>query len=489
LSYRLGKEDPMVQISFEGTSRAAKVDPLNMIPAHKPSPSEVEDSFDSHLQGLENSKTAPAPANEERRDDPADDRDDPSSPMSETPQTDSQNDSQEAASPADGEHPESEPESGETSEGGTASDKQKGETEKATLVSESALQVVEQTPEQTAEPTSEPDVEGAPVKTEGETPQELPAGTQPEQKQTTADDGGPADEGAETENEATRGVSPRASRRETSEGEPLPVALEDGAMRRSDDAERSSPKAAAVVTDTPKTTKRPAGSDPSPQKTAAPNPVDASTVHAVPESPALDAESDSDGHHERTAARYGGPNTAGDPEPSASSPTRFAQHLVARGGERPADNIQLNNADQMRFVDRVARAFRAAEGRQGVVRLRLSPPELGSLRLEIKVQGGALAARLEADTSMARSLLMENLPVLRERLAEQGIRIEQFDVELLDRREGGQFGGLQQREQRSDDEAQQSGPPAASPEATDEVPTNEPLAKGPGGTEQLDVVI
>ena len=53
--------------------------------------------------------------------------------------------------------------------------------------------------------------------------------------------------------------------------------------------------------------------------------------------------------------------------------------------------------------------------------------------MEIKVQGGALAARLEADTPMARSLLMDNLPVLRERLAEQGIRVEQFDVELLDR--------------------------------------------------------
>jgi flagellar hook-length control protein FliK len=85
----------------------------------------------------------------------------------------------------------------------------------------------------------------------------------------------------------------------------------------------------------------------------------------------------------------------------------------------------------------VARAFAAAQERDGEVRLRLSPPELGSLRLRVQVQDGALVARLEAETSAARTALIDNLPALRERLAEQGVRIERFDVDLMQRHGGG----------------------------------------------------
>ena len=36
------------------------------------------------------------------------------------------------------------------------------------------------------------------------------------------------------------------------------------------------------------------------------------------------------------------------------------------------------------------------------MQLRLNPPELGAVRLELRVQGTALMARLEAETSAAR---------------------------------------------------------------------------------------
>ena len=67
------------------------------------------------------------------------------------------------------------------------------------------------------------------------------------------------------------------------------------------------------------------------------------------------------------------------------------------------------------------------------------------------MQGGALTARLETDTPLARSVLLENLPVLRDRLAEQGVRVEQFDVDLLDRQTGNPD-GLDRRERRQDDD-------------------------------------
>lgn len=93
--------------------------------------------------------------------------------------------------------------------------------------------------------------------------------------------------------------------------------------------------------------------------------------------------------------------------------------------------------DSARLLNRVARALSAAQSRDGEIRLRLSPPELGSLKVEIRVQDGALVARLEAETDVAKAAIVDNLPVLRERLAEQGVRIERFDVDLMQRQTGG----------------------------------------------------
>jgi flagellar hook-length control protein FliK len=106
-------------------------------------------------------------------------------------------------------------------------------------------------------------------------------------------------------------------------------------------------------------------------------------------------------------------------------------HLLAREegtGFRPARPVEV---DAARFLSRVARAFQVAQQRGGELRLRLSPPELGSLRLELRVLDGVLTARLETETPAARQTLIEQLPALRERLAEQGIRVERFDVDLM----------------------------------------------------------
>jgi len=99
---------------------------------------------------------------------------------------------------------------------------------------------------------------------------------------------------------------------------------------------------------------------------------------------------------------------------------------------KPGEPRGTEQALRARFIQRVAGAVRLASQRGGQLRLRLSPPELGSLRLEIAVRQGALEANIKAETTAARSLLMESLPVLRERLASQGIKIERFDVDLMD---------------------------------------------------------
>jgi flagellar hook-length control protein FliK len=98
----------------------------------------------------------------------------------------------------------------------------------------------------------------------------------------------------------------------------------------------------------------------------------------------------------------------------------------------------LGPADAGRFVLRVSRAVELANQRGESLQIRLSPPELGSLRVEIAVRGGVLTAHLEAETQAARIALLDNLPALRERLAEQSVRVERFDVDVRDE-SGGRF--------------------------------------------------
>ena len=103
---------------------------------------------------------------------------------------------------------------------------------------------------------------------------------------------------------------------------------------------------------------------------------------------------------------------------------------TAPSGEKSSG---VNQSDRVRFVQRVTRAFQSIGDGGGSVRLRLHPPELGSLSVEITVRNGLLAARLEAETSAARTMLLDNLPALRERLAEHDIKVDSFDVDLMDR--------------------------------------------------------
>ncbi|MCA9230399.1 MAG: flagellar hook-length control protein FliK [Planctomycetales bacterium] len=109
---------------------------------------------------------------------------------------------------------------------------------------------------------------------------------------------------------------------------------------------------------------------------------------------------------------------------AASTPAAPAQ------GDAAAE--PTSTVDRVRFAQRVGNAIRSAQNRDGQIQLRLSPPELGSLRIEITAKLGVLTARLEAETPAARTVLLDSLPLLRERLAEHEIRIEKFDVDVRD---------------------------------------------------------
>jgi len=110
----------------------------------------------------------------------------------------------------------------------------------------------------------------------------------------------------------------------------------------------------------------------------------------------------------------------------STSGTNYSQSGYGPGG-----------TDAARFVQRVANAFQALGNQSGSLKLRLSPPDLGSLQVEVRIDQGQLTAHLQAETPEARTMLLDNLPALRDRLEQQDIKVARFDVDLMGQSSGG----------------------------------------------------
>jgi flagellar hook-length control protein FliK len=122
---------------------------------------------------------------------------------------------------------------------------------------------------------------------------------------------------------------------------------------------------------------------------------------------------------------------------AASALQRGGQTGDSAAASQQSGDDAAASTSSARFVQRVEQAFAAMGDRGGSVRLMLSPPELGSLRMEISVSKGVMKAHLETETKEAKNLILDNLPALRERLAQQNIKIQTFDVDLRDPSSGG----------------------------------------------------
>ncbi|MEY4119165.1 MAG: hypothetical protein RLZZ116_2493 [Planctomycetota bacterium] len=99
-------------------------------------------------------------------------------------------------------------------------------------------------------------------------------------------------------------------------------------------------------------------------------------------------------------------------------------------GASPAPDLALpTEADAHPSVQLAAKGI-AILGNQrgGAITMRLEPPALGQLRIELQIQQGAVVADFTAATPEARVLLEANLGMLRERLESQGLSVERISV-------------------------------------------------------------
>ncbi len=109
---------------------------------------------------------------------------------------------------------------------------------------------------------------------------------------------------------------------------------------------------------------------------------------------------------------------------NAASVNSAANASAPAAREKP----MLEQIDRVRLVQRVANACQSAANQSGTIRMKLHPEALGSLSLKIQVKNKTFNAQIETETESAKTVLLENLDGLRERLAEQGIRLESFEV-------------------------------------------------------------
>ena len=127
--------------------------------------------------------------------------------------------------------------------------------------------------------------------------------------------------------------------------------------------------------------------------------------------------------------------------------------------------MQLPTGQQLpetQLVDQVVRHLAAGNnGETSRMLLRLNPAELGTLRIELTMEGDKLRAQLHAQTQQVQEVLDRHLPQLRDALQMQGLKIDSFRVDV-------QGGHSQARDQASQwQQPQQQGHQEHRPAVTD----------------------
>ena len=80
-------------------------------------------------------------------------------------------------------------------------------------------------------------------------------------------------------------------------------------------------------------------------------------------------------------------------------------------------------------VGRVSRALaNAVNQKGGTITIRMMPPELGQVRVDIQMHGGKVSASFQTEQSSVQSLMTRELAQLRQALERQGLTVEKLEV-------------------------------------------------------------
>ncbi len=90
----------------------------------------------------------------------------------------------------------------------------------------------------------------------------------------------------------------------------------------------------------------------------------------------------------------------------------------------------LLNLESPEFPHRLAGYLQQAAETGQSLKIRLNPPELGTLQIEISRQAGQTIALLEVESVAAKTIILEQIALLRDSLQQQGLKLDQLTVEV-----------------------------------------------------------
>jgi flagellar hook-length control protein FliK len=149
------------------------------------------------------------------------------------------------------------------------------------------------------------------------------------------------------------------------------------------------------------------------------------------------------------SARAMSPVVGNAVERQATKGTRVAPQV--QKGEPEPEVTRKNDPN----TERIMRLIYSRINRErSVATMRLDPPELGRIKLQMDLRGEQLSLRIDTETSAARHLLGEQMNALRQNLEQAGIRLEQFELRAPEQSDSGSQANLGAQ---ADDTAQQFG--------------------------------
>ena len=134
-------------------------------------------------------------------------------------------------------------------------------------------------------------------------------------------------------------------------------------------------------------------------------------------------------------------------------PTQNGTNMVDSSKVMPSTaTIQLPSglqvAESQIFDQVVTHLSGSVNGDSGRMVLRLNPAELGSLKLDVVVDGDEVRANIHAQSQQVQEVIERHLPQLRNALAEQGLKIEQFRVDIDKQQSEGGFESFAEQQQQ-----------------------------------------
>jgi flagellar hook-length control protein FliK len=125
------------------------------------------------------------------------------------------------------------------------------------------------------------------------------------------------------------------------------------------------------------------------------------------------------------AAERGAPAALTTGTPSPAAPT--ADSSTNATGTATSPNAQ----SAQDLSNRVADSLRSGFDRGGELRVRLEPPALGKVQIEVQADSGGVSARLEVQTPAARQTLLDNISLLHDAIGQTGATVNRIEIEVV----------------------------------------------------------